>query len=112
MIASLEAGWRYAKGLRSVTATTRDLFRRPLMPDELKKFDAIIIDPPRAGAEAQIAEIAKSDVPTIAMVFCNPVTFARDAAVMIAAGYEMRNLRVVDQFRWSSHVEVVAGFHR
>ncbi len=112
MIASLEAGWRYAKGLRTVTATTRDLFRRPLMPDELKKFDAIVIDPPRAGAEAQIAEIAKSEVPTIAMVSCNPVKFARDAAVLIAAGYEMRDLKVVDQFRWSSHVEVVAGFHR
>lgn len=112
MIASLEAGWRHAKGLRTVTATTRDLFRRPLLPDELNKFEAIIIDPPRAGAEAQIAEIAKSDVATIAMVSCNPVTFARDAEVLIAAGYEMRNLKVVDQFRWSSHVEVVAGFHR
>ena len=112
MIDSLLNGWRRAKGLKMVKADARDLFRRPLMPDELNRFDAIIIDPPRAGAEAQIIEIAKSTVETIAMVSCNPVSFARDAEILIKAGYQMKNLRMIDQFRWSSHVEISAAFHR
>ncbi|MGR3698038.1 MAG: class I SAM-dependent RNA methyltransferase, partial [Roseovarius sp.] len=88
----------------------RDLFRRPLLPDELARFDAAVIDPPRAGAEAQIAEIARSGLHRLAYVSCNPVTFARDAKVLIGAGYAMGPVRVVDQFRWSAHVELVAGF--
>jgi 23S rRNA (uracil1939-C5)-methyltransferase len=69
-----------------------------------------VIDPPRAGAEAQIAEIARASLPRLAYVSCNPVTFARDAKTLIAAGYAMGAVRVVDQFRWSAHVELVAGF--
>ena len=69
-----------------------------------------MIDPPRAGAEAQIEELAKARVPVIAHVSCNPVTFARDAGHLIAAGYVMDPITVIDQFRWSSHVEMVAGF--
>ncbi|MGR3502137.1 class I SAM-dependent RNA methyltransferase [Pseudaestuariivita sp.] len=112
MTDALLAGWRGATGLKRVTAEARDLFRRPLMPDELKGFDAAVIDPPRAGAEAQVAELARSDVPVIAHVSCNPATFARDAATLIAAGFAMGPVHVVDQFRWSAHVEVVAGFSR
>lgn len=112
MIEALDSGWRMAKGLKAVTHETRDLFRRPLMPDELAKFEAAVIDPPRAGASAQIAELAKSDISKIAYVSCNPVTFAKDAKHLVDHGYQLRSLRVVDQFRWSSHVELVAHFMR
>lgn len=112
MMAALDSGWRMAQGLKAVTHETRDLFRRPLMPDELAKFDAAVIDPPRAGASAQIAELAKSDISKIAYVSCNPVTFAKDAKHLVDHGYQLKALRVVDQFRWSSHVELVAHFMR
>ena len=82
------------------------------MDDDLDGFDAVIIDPPRAGAAAQCARLATSTVPVIAMVSCNPATFARDAATLIAGGYEMGRPRIIDQFRFSSHVEIVAGFSR
>lgn len=107
---ALLAGWRHAEGLKKVTVETRDLFRRPLLPDELKRFDAAIIDPPRAGAEAQISEIAKAGLPIVAHVSCNPITFARDAATLIRAGYSLNWVDVVDQFRWSSHTELVSSF--
>lgn len=110
MIAALDRGWREAQGLKRVEGVTRDLFRNPLLRDEFKGIDAVVIDPPRAGAEAQVTELAEARVPVIAHVSCNPVTFARDAARLIAAGYVMGPVRVVDQFRWSSHVELVAGF--
>lgn len=112
MMAALDSGWRMAQGLKAVTHETRDLFRRPLMPDELAKFDAAVIDPPRAGASAQIAELAKSDISKIAYVSCNPVTFAKDAKYLVDQGHQLKALRVVDQFRWSSHVELVAHFMR
>ncbi|HEV8036232.1 class I SAM-dependent RNA methyltransferase [Yoonia sp.] len=112
MLAALDRGWRAGHQLRRVTTETRDLFRRPLEPDELLHFDAAVIDPPRAGAEAQIATLAESDIKTIAMVSCNPVTFARDAKMLVDAGFAMRWVQVVDQFRWSPHVEVVASFTR
>jgi 23S rRNA (uracil1939-C5)-methyltransferase len=112
MIAALDRGWRDGKELKRVTSEVRDLFRRPLEPDELKKFDAAVIDPPRAGADAQIATLAASVVKKVAMVSCNPVTFARDAKALVGAGFTMNWLQVVDQFRWSPHVEVVASFTR
>ncbi len=112
MIAALDAAWRKASGLKAVTHEARDLFRRPLMPDELMRFDAAVIDPPRAGASAQINELAKSDVSLIAYVSCNPVSFARDARNLVDNGFELVRLRVVDQFRWSAHVELVAEFVR
>jgi len=110
MIAALDRGARHAAGLRPVTTERRDLFRRPLVAGELARFDAAVIDPPRAGAEAQIAELARARVPRIVHVSCNPVTFARDAATLVAEGYAPGPVRVVDQFRWSAHVELVAGF--
>ncbi len=110
MIAALDLGWRRAEGLKKVTHEARDLFRRPLMPDELRKFDAVVIDPPRAGAEAQVRELAGSEVSKIAFVSCNPVTFARDARILTEAGFKLHWVQVVDQFRWSAHVELVAYF--
>ncbi|MFA3920035.1 class I SAM-dependent RNA methyltransferase [Ruegeria hyattellae] len=110
MTRALDAGWRKASGLKKLTTEARDLFRRPLMPDELAKFDAVVLDPPRAGAEAQVAEIAASRVPVLGYVSCNPVSFARDAKTLIDAGYALNWVQVVDQFRWSSHVELAASF--
>lgn len=110
MTAALDRGWRGAPGLKRVTTEARDLFRRPLLAEELGGFDGVVIDPPRAGAAAQIAELAKARVPVIAHVSCNPLSFARDAAVLIRAGYVLGPVQVVDQFRWSPHVELVAGF--
>lgn len=112
MLEALDRGWRAAKGLKKVTTEARDLFRQPLLPDELNRFNAIAIDPPRAGAEAQIREIARSSVARIAAVSCNPVTFARDARILLDAGYALTRLVVVDQFRWSTHVELTAHFRR
>lgn len=112
MMQALDAGWRQAQGLKRVTTGARDLFRRPLMVDELNSFDTAIIDPPRAGAQAQVAELARSKIDTIAMVSCNPVTFARDVRHLTDAGFQLGSIRVVDQFRWSSHVEVVAALQR
>jgi 23S rRNA (uracil1939-C5)-methyltransferase len=110
MMAALDKGWRMAGGLHKVAVETRDLFRRPLEPDEFKGVEAVVIDPPRAGAEAQTATLARSKVPVIAMVSCNPVSFARDARVLIGAGYRLDWVQVVDQFRWSPHVELVGRF--
>lgn len=112
MLDALLGGWRDAKGLKPVTTEVRDLFRRPLLPDELARFDALVLDPPRAGAEAQVTEIARAPVGLLAMVSCNPVTFARDARILVEAGFTIEWLRIVDQFRWSPHVELVARFVR
>ncbi|MFN3824785.1 MAG: class I SAM-dependent RNA methyltransferase [Pseudorhodobacter sp.] len=110
MIAALDRGWRQAEGLKRVTAEVRDLFRRPLEPDEFKSAGAVVIDPPRAGAEAQTRTLAAARVPVIASVSCNPVTFARDARILLAGGYRLDWVRPVDQFRWSAHVELAARF--
>ena len=112
MTAALDAGWRRAEGLKKLTHEARDLFRRPLLVDELNRFDAAVIDPPRAGAEAQVAELAKSALKTIAYVSCNPISFARDAAHLSANGYRLEFVQTVDQFRWSTHIELIAGFTR
>jgi 23S rRNA (uracil1939-C5)-methyltransferase len=110
MIKALDQGWRQAVQMKRVTTEARDLFRRPLLPDELKRFDAAVIDPPRAGAEAQVTELARSGIGRIAFVSCNPVTFARDAKILLSAGYCLEWVQVIDQFRWSSHVELAAAF--
>ena len=101
-----------AKGLKPVTAESRDLFKLPLTPAELNPFEAVVLDPPRAGAEAQAHALAKSQVPTIAYVSCDAVSFARDAALLIAGGYKIGPVTPIDQFLWSSHIELVAGFTR
>ncbi|NBB25307.1 class I SAM-dependent RNA methyltransferase [Porphyrobacter sp. SLTP] len=95
-----------------VLALHRDLFRSPLQPEELNRFDAILLDPPRAGARAQVAEIAASTVARVVYVSCNPSSWARDAAVLAEAGFRLAKLRPVGQFRWSTHVELVSYFER
>ncbi|MCK0141381.1 class I SAM-dependent RNA methyltransferase [Aliiroseovarius sp. F20344] len=112
MLKALDAGWRHATGLHEITTETRDLFRNPLYAEDLNRFDAAVIDPPRAGAEAQIAQIAASNLPVVAMVSCSAVSFARDAKILLDAGFEMDWVQVVDQFRWSTHTEQVAYFRR
>ncbi len=110
LLEALDHGIRHTSGLKPITLEKRDLFRRPLLPDELAKFDAVVIDPPRSGAEAQMAEIVKAKVPVIAAVSCNPVTFARDAVILTNAGYTLEWVQPIDQFRWSPHVEMAARF--
>ncbi|GIT92635.1 RNA methyltransferase [Jannaschia sp. AI_61] len=112
LMEALGQGAARASGLKAITAEVRDLFRNPMLPEDLARFDSAIIDPPRAGAEAQVAELARSGVARIAFVSCNPTTFARDAAVLIAAGWHMGAITVVDQFRWSPHIELVTHFTR
>lgn len=112
MTRALDLAARNTPNLHRISTETRDLFRRPLEPDELLTFTAAVIDPPRAGAEAQTAALAQSKLPVIAAVSCNPVTFARDAKTLIAAGYRLDWVQVVDQFRWSTHVELVARLSR
>ena len=110
-LAALDAAARQTAGLRRITTETRDLARRPLLPDELR-HDAIVIDPPRAGAEAQAREIARAQVARPAWVSCDPVTFARDARILAEGGLDIVRLFIVDQFRWSPHVETVAEIRR
>ena len=112
MMHSLDQAWRKTEGLHKVTHEARDLFRRPLEPDELADFGAVVIDPPRAGAQAQVDRLAQSGVSKIAYVSCNPVSFSKDAKRLTDAGFVLKRLRVFDQFRWSAHVELVAEFTR
>lgn len=112
MLTALDKGWRNAQGLKRLTHEARDLFRRPLLPDEIDRFDAVVIDPPRAGAEAQVAEIAASKLRNLTYVSCNPVTFARDAERLVQAGFVLTHAIVVDQFRYSAHIELAARFLR
>ncbi len=110
MLDALDRGWRQAQGLKRVSTEARDLFRRPLMAEECARFDAVVLDPPRAGAEAQIEALAEARIPVIAYVSCNPTSFARDAARLVTAGYDLDWVQVVDQFRWSVHTELAAAF--
>ncbi|UYN98878.1 MAG: class I SAM-dependent RNA methyltransferase [Devosia sp.] len=110
-IAALDKAARHARGLKAITAKARDLFRDPLTRFELD-FDAVVLDPPRAGAEAQVREIAASRLSHVVMVACDPRSFARDAAQLVQAGFMLDQLLVVDQFAWSSHVEMAATFRR
>jgi 23S rRNA (uracil1939-C5)-methyltransferase len=104
---------RAANGARrAITTEHRDLFRRPLTAGELARFDAVVIDPPRAGAAAQVAELAQSGVTCIAYVSCNPQTFARDARTLIDHGFSLTSVTPVGQFRWSTHVELIGAFSR
>ena len=95
-----------------MVADHRDLFRRPLTPEELNRFAAVVIDPPRAGAREQVMQLAASSVPVIAYVSCNPASFARDAVHLVGGGYRLDQVRPVGQFRWSTHVEMVGIFRR
>lgn len=111
-IAALTEATRKASGLKPVEAKARDLFREPMVARELKNFDAVVFDPPRAGAEAQARQLAKSTVRTVIAVSCDPASFARDARILIEGGYRMIRVTPVDQFAFTAHVEAVALFKR
>ena len=111
-LAALDQAARRAQGLKPVTVERRDLFRRPLQPLDLKYIDGVSFDPPRAGAEAQCHELARSKVARIAAISCNPVTLARDLRILIDGGYRLKSVTPIDQFLWSSHVEAVALLER
>ena len=111
-IASLSQAARLTTCIKPLKAEVRDLMREPLVANELKDFDAVVFDPPRAGAEAQARQLAKSNVKTVVAVSCDPASFARDAEILIAGGYKLKSLTAVDQFKWTSHVEIVGVFTR
>jgi 23S rRNA (uracil1939-C5)-methyltransferase len=112
MIKALQSAASKSSGLKPIEARTRDLFRRPFAPSELKNFDAVVFDPPRQGAETQARELAKSAVPVVIAVSCDAATFARDAKILLGGGYRLVVATPVDQFRYSHHVEIVAQFVR
>jgi len=110
--ASRDAVLALKRAAPHIAAEHRDLYRRPLDPGELARFEAVVLDPPRAGAEQQIAALARSAVARIAYVSCNPATFARDSRMLADGGYGLDWVRPVGQFRWSTHVELAAAFSR
>jgi 23S rRNA (uracil1939-C5)-methyltransferase len=111
-IAALTAAASRAGLDQKITAFERDLRYRPLAFDELNGLDALVLDPPRAGAAEQIAELAGSAIPILVYVSCNPASFARDARVLVDGGYQLEQVTPVDQFLWSPHVELAAVFRR
>ena len=112
MVQTMDSAWRNTEGLKKLTHEARDLYRRPLLPDELDQFDAAVIDPPRAGAEAQVRELARSGIGTIAYVSCNPVSFARDSTILKRNGYDLIFVQTIDQFLWSPHIELIGAFSK
>ncbi len=111
-IAALQLANRFTTGLKPITAEVRDLFRNPMTPMELNEFDAVVLDPPRAGAQAQCQNIAKSKVKRVIYVSCDVQTLARDAAMLCKSGYALESATPVDQFKYSAHLETVAVFRR
>ncbi len=109
-VTALQKAATSTSGLKPVKAQARDLFRRPLMPQELRDYEAIVFDPPRQGAQAQVLQLAASKVPVVVAVSCNVATFARDARILIDGGYRLEGVTPVDQFRHTPHVELVARF--
>lgn len=110
--ASRDAAAALKRAFPTAAVEHRDLYRRPLAQDELARFDAVVLDPPRAGAGEQVAALARSTVRRIAYVSCNPATFARDAKALVDGGYHLEWVKPVGQFRWSTHVELAACFSR
>mgnify|MGYP000079583919 CR=1 FL=1 len=112
LLAALDMGVRHATGLKPVTTAARDLFANPMSAIELDRFGAIVFDPPAAGAKAQAAQIAASQVPRVVAVSCNPATLARDARILIDGGYRLTRVLPIDQFLWSAEIEAVATFEK
>jgi len=111
-LAALSDAVRRTQGLKPIETQRRDLFREPLTARELNGFDAVVFDPPRAGAESQARELAKSAVKRIVGVSCDATTFARDATILATGGYRLASVTPVDQFLWSPHVEIVGVFQK
>lgn len=111
-LAALDKAARRANGLRRITTETRDLFRRPLLAPELAGYDALVFDPPRAGAQAQTTQLARAKIPLAIAVSCDVATFTRDAAILAGGGYRLERVWPIDQFKFSPHIELVALFRR
>jgi 23S rRNA (uracil1939-C5)-methyltransferase len=111
-VTALQKAATSTSGLKPIKAESRDLFRRPLVPQELRDYDAVVFDPPRQGAQAQAQQLAASKIPVVVAVSCNVATFARDARILIDGGYAIEGVTPVDQFRHTPHVELVARFKR
>ncbi len=111
-LAALDKAARAVPGLRRVTTEARDLFRRPLLAPELARFDAVVLDPPRAGAQAQARLLAEAGPPLVVSVSCDVGTFVRDAAILVAGSYRLERVTPVDQFKWTPHLELVGIFRR
>jgi 23S rRNA (uracil1939-C5)-methyltransferase len=111
-VAALQKAATSTSGLKPIKAEARDLFRRPLMAQELRDLDAVVFDPPRQGAQAQVLQLAASKIPVVVAVSCNVATFARDARILLDGGYRIESVTPVDQFRHTPHVELVARFKR
>ena len=111
-VAALKVALGSISGLKPITAEARDLVRRPVLTTELAKTDVVVIDPPRAGAAEQTVEVARSKVAKVVSVSCNPATFAKDARVLVDAGFRLDKVLPVDQFVWSPHIELVGVFSR
>jgi 23S rRNA (uracil1939-C5)-methyltransferase len=111
-IMALQKAAAATPGLKPVKAETRDLFRRPLVAEQLREFDAVVFDPPRQGAQAQVERLAASKVPVVIAVSCNVATFGRDARILLDSGYAIEGVTPIDQFRHTPHVELVARFVR
>ena len=111
-VRALTKAFASAPGLKSIRAEVRDLDRRPLLAADLAKIDVAVFDPPRAGAQAQAVQFARSTIGRVVAVSCNPATFVRDAEILKGGGFSLERVHVVDQFLWSPHIEVVAVFSR
>jgi 23S rRNA (uracil1939-C5)-methyltransferase len=111
-LAALDRAARRASGLKPIETKVRDLLRTPLAPKELEGFDAVVFDPPRAGAKAQSERLAQSQVPLVVAVSCDPGTLARDLRILVDAGYSLETVTPIDQFLYSAHVEAVAVLRR
>lgn len=111
-VTALQNAVKLTQGLKPIKAEARDLFRRPLMPQELRDYDCVVFDPPRQGAQAQSQQLAASKIALVVAVSCNPATFARDAKFLLDGGFKLDSVTPVDQFRHTPHVELVARFRR
>ncbi len=111
-VKALASATATAPGLKGIRAEARDLSRRPMLAMEMKTLDAVVFDPPRAGALEQSREIAASKVSRAVAVSCNPTTFARDAKILVEAGFTLQHVKPIDQFLWSPHIELVGVFSR
>jgi len=109
-IAALSNAIRHTPGLKPLNAIVQDLFQNPVYHRDLEKFDAVIFDPPRAGALEQVREIVEAEIPKVVSISCDPASFARDAEVLIDGGYTLEKIIPVDQFKYSSHIEIVGCF--
>jgi 23S rRNA (uracil1939-C5)-methyltransferase len=112
MLSTIDMAWRNNIGLKEIRCRSQDLFKEPILEDELDLFDAAIIDPPRLGAEKQTKALARSKITRVSSVSCDPKTFSRDAEILIKSGFKLDWIQPIDQFLWSSHIELVSQFSR